>query len=786
MGVGIGICLLIFLFVRNEWTYDSFHTNEDRIYRAWVKEYFKGDIFFNSVTPYLLGTELESNFPEIDKMARYLTINSLSKKDERVYEENVHLVDPDFFDIFDFKILEGDKEALAQMHHTIITPEIARKYFGTYSPIGKILTLQVGGTWTDFTIQGIAEKPPGNSSIDYDILIPFENTTTYMSEGGRRCWTCVSVETYVMLGADQKIDEFTAEVAPFIDKKVADDYEPGKYIVGFQPLTDIHLNDKIPAGIASVSDPRYPYILSGIALLILLLACINFTSLAIGRSVSRSREVGIRKVSGANRHQLMFQFWSEAGLTVLAGMSLGILIARMGLPAFNQLSGQQLDFQIDGQLFIYLLVLFLITALLAGIYPAYVLSGFKPIQALKGVTSKTGTTKGTLLTWMVGAQFVLSIVLIICTGIMQHQMRYLQNKNLGFKKSHILTFSYDVSGQRLSEVWEAGTQASERLKNLIQGQSAIIGQSLSSHALGSAGWLQLGYTDQETQRFRNFKALQIDESFIPLMEIKLQDGRNFSKEISTDNKAVIINQAMINAFDINDPIGNTLPEPFQEYTIIGITEDFHFSSLHSPVDPLVMSYDLIPMIQTASDLTYGDPLNPKISVKVLPDNLQSTVRSIEKAWAEVAPEQSFAYSFIEDDINVLYQREAKLSAILSLATTLALLIACMGLFGISALKIAYKRKEIGIRKVLGASTPSILGWLSADYIKIILLAAIIASPLAWMVMKKWLEDFAFHVTIEWWIFLLAALLTLMIALLAVSMQSIKASLANPVNSLRDE
>ncbi len=786
MGMGIGICILIFLFVNDEWSFDKFHSKSDRIYRAWVKEHFKGDIFFNSITPYPLGSELNDNFPSIEQTVRYTTINSLVKKNGNVEEQDVHLVEPSFLDVFDFNILSGSSSTLEEKHHAILSTKSAKKYFGDDSPLGKNIVLQVAGEWTDFTVGAVMEDPPFNSSIQYEILIPFENTTSYMSEFGMQCWTCVSVETYVLLNQGQDVDEFEKTVAPFIDKKVARDYKPGEYIVGFQPLADIHLNNDIPQGIVAVSDSRYPYILSGVALLILLLACINFTTLAIGRSVSRSKEIGVRKVTGATRPQIMFQFWSEAFLTVFAGVLLGIILAKFSLPFFNQIADKNLLLSPNPSIVMGLGGIFIITGIVAGIYPALVLSGYKPIHALKGIAATGKKSKASILTWLVGFQFVLSVVLIICTGIMQTQMSYLQNKNLGFEKSQVITFPYNVSGEGLVKVWEDGNKIHARLKDRLASNSSILGTSISSHALGSVGWLSLGYTDKVQNKFRNFNAIQVDENFLPLMEIDIVDGRNFSKEFDTDEKGVIINQAMISEYNLENPIGKLLPEPFNDYKILGTTGDFHFSSLHNPVDPLVMSYDMLPLIRAAPDMGSMDPINPKFSVKVKGGNLQRTIRDIQNTWKEVAPDQSFTYSFIDNDIDMLYRKETKLSNIIGYATVLALFIACLGLFGISALKISHKTKEIGIRKVLGASSSSILSWLSMDYLKLIFISAMIASPLAWYAMTKWLQDFEFHVGISWWIFVMAAIVTASVALIAVSFQSVRASRANPVESLRTE
>jgi len=646
--------------------------------------------------------------------------------------------------------------------------------------------LQVGGEWTDFVVSGIIEKPPKNSSIQYGIIIPFDNSLSFTSEGGRQCWTCVSVETYVLLNDQNEIDAFTSQVAPFIDGKVEKIYKPGEYIIGFQPLEDIHLNNDYPTGIVSVSDGRYPYILSILALLILILASINFTTMSIGRSISRAKEVGIRKVTGATRLQLMSQFWSEAIITVFISIVFGLIIAKFLMPTFNQLADKQLILGPTVFLLTSVVGLSLLIGLMAGIYPALVLSGFKPINALQGMITKLGRDKHIVLKSLVGFQFGLSVILIISTLIMQNQMQYLQNKNLGFEKEYVVTIPYQVSGLGLIKLWEEGQQIFDRFESKLKGYSGIKNISLSSHTLGTLGWSTLGYTDQESKKFRKFTAQKIDEQYLEMMQIKLLHGRNFSENMSMDKKSVIINQAMAEEFAFDPVVGSPMPGPFKDFQIIGVTNDFNYSSLHNPVTPLAMVMDAPNFINTAPDHTFLDPPIPKISVKLGANELAKSLHDLKTIWAEVAPEQSFNYSFIDDNIGRQYRKESKLSQILSFATMIAIIIACLGLFGISALTIAFRTKEIGIRKVLGASSQGIVQLISFDFLKLVGFAILIASPIAWWAMNQWLQDFAFNVGIQWWIFLLSYAISILLALTTISTQSIRAAISNPVDALRDE
>ena len=786
LSIGTAIVILIMLFVKNEWTYDQFHANSDHIYRAWVKEHFKGELLFNTVTPLLLGDELKNNFPEVRESARYLNVNTLIRNGAVVEEETVHYVDPAFFKIFDFELLKGKRnQVFSTIHQAIITQETGLKYFNDDSPIGQTITIQVGGEWKDFTIGGVIENAPTNSSLTYEILLPFENTRPLFSDRARACWTCVYGETYIMTDPSITLADLNAKIAPFIDDKVKDDYQAGEYIVGLQPIADIHLNNEVPQGIVEVSDARYPYILASVALLILILACINFTTLSIGRSVSRAKEVGVRKVTGATKWQLRIQFWSEAIITAILALLIGLALSVILLPFFNALADQQLVLEFSPQNILFFLGLAISIGLLAGIYPAVVLSSFAPIQAIKGVFSKLGNDKHVVLRYLVGFQFVLSIFLIICTFGMNKQMNYLQNKNLGYNKDQIIVVPYNGTGQSFVEDWNTALQVKERLRKDLTGKSVrqIIS---SSHTVGTRGWGQVGYTEPETDQFRQFNVQQIDFQYLDVMNIRLADGRNFKQDNTTDNRAAIVNEAYAKAYQLDNPIGKTLPGPYKDYRIIGMTNDFNYNSLHSPIEPLVMVTDFVPLLQAAPDLNFTDNPIPKFSLKVETENLRSTIAQIQNIWKNVTEEQSFSYTFLDENIEQQYRAEEKLSQILGIATFLAIIVACLGLFGIATLIIAQRTKEIGVRKILGANTTSIVLLLNKHFSILVLVASIIAIPIGWYMMNEWLADFEYRTSMSWWIFVLAVAAALCIAWLSVSYQSIRAALTNPINSLRSE
>jgi putative ABC transport system permease protein len=785
LSIGTAIVILLSLYVWDEWTFDRFHSKSDRIYRAWAKEHFRGNVFFNTVTPIILGQELSDNFPEVEQVARYYTVNTLAKKGNFSELEKVQTVEPSFFKVFDFKFLRGKPEnAFPDINSVLVTEEIGRKYFGDPYPMGQILTLQTAGAWTHFTVTGVLEKAPGNSSIQYGIVIPFEQGKATLSKEALTSWTNVIVETYILLNEANNVKELEAKFAPLVDSRVAADYKPGEYLVGFQPLTDIHLNKDFPLGIAPVSDRRYPYILGGIALLILGLACINFTTLSVGRSVARAKEVGVRKATGATRGQLMAQFWNEAVLTAGLSVGLGVILSQLALPFFNHLSDKQLAMDFSPKTGFLLAGLALVTGLVSGVYPALVLSGFKPALTLRGLITKIGSDRHTVLRGLVGFQFLLSVLLIISTLVMLRQMNFLQNKNLGYDKEQIVVLPYSRSGARLTEQWNEGKQVLDLLRQELNGKPGINELALSAHTFGTPGWMKMGYTDPATQKFRNFMLNGLDDRFLPMYNMELASGRNFSRENTSDQKAVIVNEAYAQQFGVET--GQQMPEPFRDFQVIGVAKDFNFESLHTAVQPLVMALDPIGIIQTASDWNFDDVPTPKISIKVSGDQLPATLSTLRLAWQKVAPEQAFNYAFLDDNIDKLYRAESRLSQVVSMAAGLAIFIACLGLFGIATLSIAQRTKEIGVRKVLGASVAGITGLLAKDFMKIVLVSFVLASPIAWWAMNAWLDDFAYRVDLQWWIFALAGIGAVVIAFLTVGFQSVRAARANPVRSLRSE
>lgn len=777
LSVGVACCILIMLFVKSEWSFDRFHSKTDRIYRAWLEEHYQGQVFTNTVTPIPLGPVLQAHLPEVGSTCRVAALNTLVRYNNNTFNDPVNLVDSSFFYLFDFNLKEGDiKNPFPTVNSLIITEKSAKKYFGNSSPIGKTLEMQLGKDTVLFTITGLLKNPPFESSIQFDMLIPFSNAPHLWSERARtKGWSNVTVETYVLLKDKARAKVANAKIPSIMQPLVADNYKPGEYVVRLQPLTDIHLNNKLPAGNQPISDPKYSYIMAIVGILILLIACINFVTLSIGRSATRALEVGVRKVLGAERQQLIRQFWGEALLLTLIALVIGIGLAVILQKPFNQLANRQLSLHVNAFTILFCFLIAVIIALLAGIYPAFVLSNFKPIQVLKGRLKMNSI--GFFRKALIIGQFVASIIMIIGTLTVAKQLNYLRTKDLGFNKEHIVIVPTNLSRKE-------GNRLAERFKLAIQKNPDVINSTTSLFSMSEYGWMTLGYTDDKNI-FRQFSFNAVDADFVNTMGIDMIEGRSFSKTNTADSNYILVNEALVKEYGWKNPIGQRLPGKYEEQ-VIGVVRDFNFQTLHTPIKPAMMALKPDSIFRRSSDVSFNFPPQPRISVLFGGGNLQNHVEFLRSAWKSVAGDQDFEYRFLDDALNAAYEQEQRLSKIVRYASLLSIFIACMGLFGLATLVVVRRTKEIGIRKVLGANVSGIVGLLSRDFIVLIIIASLIAFPISWWALHKWLQDFAYRINVPWLAFLGAALLALIVALLTVSIQAIKAALKNPVKSLRTE
>ncbi len=786
--VSFAFCALIWLYVKDELSFDRSYVQADRIYRAWVKEdYGPDEQFFNTYTPIPLGPALQNSFSEIAAAVRIGDFTTQIKKGEDTQSENVLYVDAAFFKVFDAQVLRG-QVALHNMQDLILTQSYAHKYFGEQDPVGKTLTIRVGDAFQEYTVAGVVADPPANVSQQYNMLISFENSKYFTSERARESWYNVSVETYVLLQDKTSGPEVEAKLPSMVEQVLGEKFKPGEYIVGLQPLTDIHLNASIPQGRVAVSDWKYVYILSGIALLILVVACINFVTLAVGRSLSRAKEVGVRKVVGAERQQLMSQFWSEALLTTLIATLLGVLLVMLLLPVFNQLAGKSLSLALSLSNLLFMISLVLLMGFLAGVYPALLLSGFSPLLALRGRISM-GYSRETLRKAMVAFQFVLAAILIIGTLIMKQQLNYLQDKNLGFDREQIVVVPQNLES-RLNNGIEKVLNESHQKKQIVEEALARIPEvkevTASLFTFGQAGWIEVGYTTPDDQ-YREFGMNVVDPDFVKTYGLQVVEGRNFVEESGGDARsAVLVNETFAQAFNLDDPVGSTLPPPFQEYQVIGVLQDFHHQSLHTAVQPMLLVINPEGIFNNIENINFEDSPAPKLSIKVKSKALPQTMAQIQDVWQEVAPGQPFDFSFVDQSIEAQYRQEQRLGTILSITTALGIFISCLGLFGLVTLSMSRKTKEIGIRKVLGATVWQVVSLSYKEFLGLIAIAFVIAMPVSYWMMNRWLADFAYRITLQLPVFLWAGVILAVVAGLTIAYQSMKAATSNPVNSLRDE
>jgi putative ABC transport system permease protein len=777
LAVGITCCILMMLFVRSEWSFDRFHSKSDRLYRAWLQEHYQGQLFTNTVTPVPLGPVLQAGMPEIESSCRVSRFALPIKYNNNKYNDPVNMVDSNFFKLFDFPLKEGDAaNPFPTNNSMVITESAAKKYFGNSSPIGKNLELELGDQKVLFTVSALAKNLPIESSIQFDMLIPFGNAPYLFSERTRTAgWQSVSVESYFLLKKGVSTAAANAKIPSVMDHVVKDIYKPGEYVVTLQPITDIHLNNKLPAGNSPISDPKYSYIMATVGILVLLIACINFVTLSVGRSATRALEVGVRKVLGAERRQLIRQFWGEALLLTLAAVLVGVALAIILQKPFNQLANRELSLSVDGFTIFFCFVLIAIIALIAGIYPAFVLSSFKPIQVLKGRLRTANM--GLFRKGLVVGQFVASIVMIIGTITVGSQLKYLRTKDLGYNREHIVVVSTNKGRME-------GYPLARRFRTEIERNPDVIASSTALYSMAEDGWMNLGYLDDK-KTFRDFKFNVIDPEFVGTMGMKIIAGRSFSKNNTADSNYILVNEALVKEYGWKDPIGQRLPGKYAE-TVIGVVKDFHMESLHTPIKPAVMALKYDTIRRASSDVWFNFPPQPRITVRFRAGDVQSHVKFLQTAWKSVAGNEDFSYRFLDEALNSAYQQEERLGTIVQYGSVLSIFIACMGLFGLATLVAVRRTKEIGIRKVLGANVSNIVGLLSKEFVLLVVVASVIAFPIAWWALQKWLQDFTYRIHIPLLAFAGAALLTMIVALITVSVHAIRAALVNPVKSLRTE
>ena len=778
--VGLTCCLLILAYILNELSYDKFQPAADRTYR--LSRSFHNDqgvqsLHLGAIAP-PFGPYLKNEFPEIQKMTRLLSNGNTAfvYDDKKFYESKVFFADENLGDVFKVDVLKGNiKTALEQPFSVMITDELAKKYFGTEDPMNKLVKLDNN---LPCKVSGVFKPFPSNTHLHADVLISFntlKDSAIYGERNLQTNWGNNSFLTYVVLPKGSDYKKLEAKFPAFIDKYYHFPKEPAGFVgsktthLYLTPLTDIHLRSHLDYEVEENGDIKRVYIFSIVALFILLIACINYMNLSTARSVLRAKEIGIRKAVGAERKEIILQFLSESVLLSWVAILLAFILTALLLPWLNKLAATDLSVTLllRWEVLLPLFMTPFFVGILSGIYPALFMSSFEPVRVLKGLFKVNGNLS--LRKALVVAQFAISIVLIISTSIVFKQLRYMQEKSLGFSKDQVITmfntaaFGKNFESFRTELLQNPGVQEVGRSSRIPSGR-LLDAMGVSVPAGDTMKALQL-----------DVKYLSVDYNFIPTYEIQLAAGRNFSNAYATDSSAFVINEAAAGVIGFKSPqdaIDKPIAYGGQKGKIIGVVKDFHFESMHQKIPALLMA--VIPN-------QYG-----RISIKLAGGNVSNALAAVEKTWKKFLPEVPYDYNFVDEKFAQLYESEQRQKTIFTTFAAIAIFIACLGLFGLSAFTISQRIKEIGIRKVLGAEVSSIVSLLSKDFLKLVGVAALIAFPVAWFAMRKWLDDFAYRINIPWWLFLAAAVLAGVIAFVTISFQAVKAATANPVKSLRTE
>lgn len=777
LSIGLATCLLIVFYVVDELSYDKYNTKADRIYRVTENVRLNGREGSSAGTAAPLMDALKSNFPQIEKIARLIPATSLfwspqkfyiKKGTENIQERSIVYSESNIFDVFTLPMIDGSPaNALTEPHTAVITQSAAKKYFNKVNDVGQTLTIN---DTSIYKITGVIKDVPAQSHFKYDFFLSFSS----LPESNVHGWGFSGIHNYVLLKPGTDVKQLESQITKL---DIKNSFNPSAWVTGgnylkvlLTPLLDIHLRRSTNSQyeLEQGGNIQYVYIFSIVAIFILLIACVNFMNLSTARSSNRAKEVGVRKVLGSARKYLVYQFLTESILVTLVSTLIALFIAVLLMPLFNEMAGKQLAFTQQSMVWLVpsLIVVVLVIGFLAGSYPAFFLSAFKPINVLKGKIA-SGFKGGFLRSFLVVFQFSISIFLIIGTLVIYNQLKFIHNKALGFDRSQVLV---------IRNTGVLGKQAAI-LKQELKQLPSVINATMSSYMPTGEDRNVTGLFPDRTIDIKKDVLTEfwpVDEDYIKTMDIKMTDGRNFSKQMATDTAAIIVNEAFVKAYGEKHPLDKTVYRDsygIQPYHIVGIMKDFHFKSLHEKITPVVLAY--------AED-------RGAISIRVKASGIAALISQIEARWKKLSPNQQFSYSFMDQDFDATYRSEQRVGEIFISFSTLAILIACLGLFGLAAYAAEQRNKEIGIRKVLGASVTTIVSMLSKDFIKLVFIAIVLASPLAYISMHWWLQGFAYRMDIQWWILAVAGITAILIAFVTISFQSIKAALGNPVKSLRSE
>ncbi|MFC1619733.1 ABC transporter permease [Candidatus Neomarinimicrobiota bacterium] len=788
LAIGVAACIIILLYVQDELSYDRWNTKADRIYRVAVKGAIGGNEFEMALSTAPLAATLVADYPEVEDAGRIAYTGGypvLRYGDKAFSEERWASADSNIFDIFDFEFVLGDpKTALSRPNSIVMTESMADRYFGDENPIGKMVT---SDKVNERMVTGVIKDIPHNSHFHYEHLL---SLITNPQRANNPNWLNNNFYTFVVLKEGTDYRELEAKFPDMIRKYIGPQIEQAlgvswdqmeedgsAYQMYLQPLTDIHLHSHLDREVEVNGNMIYVYVFSVIAIFILIIACINFMNLATARSANRAREVGVRKTLGSDRSQLVRQFLVESIILTLISIFIAVVVVELILPWFNNLVGLNLTFNYSN--LPYIIIGAILVGILAGSYPAFFLSSFDPVKVLKGPFKSNG--RGSKLrSGLVIFQFTISILLFTGTVIVRNQLSYMQNQDLGYAPENLLVVEKtDDIGDHI----EAFKTELAQYPNILE-----VSNATSIPGEPTSGTSVLGMSTPTGDQFQLLHIVFVDSNFADTYGLEMADGRFFSAEYSTDSITAVINEAAVRAYGIDDPVGRELivfggpDNATAKIPIIGVVKDFHYESLHSEISPLVMGT----FGQAGLFGGQGPRFGRYTTLRINPDDLMSTLNYIEDTWMGFAIDQQFEYVFFDDLFNALYDDEARTRSIAAMFAVLAVLIACLGLLGLASFTAEQRTKEIGIRKVLGATVASIFRLLSNDILKLVVISALLSLPLSWYVMNNWLENFAYHINYSVLTFFVASIVAFVIAILTITWQALKAALTNPIEALRYE
>jgi putative ABC transport system permease protein len=772
LALGIAACIVMLLFVNYENHFDHIHSKGSRIYRLTELQRFDGTPEQTvALSMYPMAAALQKDYPQVASVVR---INeganmTIRYKQKLITASQILFCDSNFLQVFDFPLKEGERTtAIDDPSRIVLTESMAGKIFGRTDVVGETIELYHDDIFQPFTVSGVAKDVPDNSHIQFDGLISFR---AQKIKDWMNTWDANWLQTYVLINKNTDVSRLQAAMPSFLEKYLAKE-AASRYQLNLQPFYDVHLGSEniVHDGLNYKKFSRsYVKIFLVIALFVLLIALLNFVNLSTARAAKRAREVGIRKTIGAQYWQLVKQFIGEAVLFTFLALLIASLIIWIALPFVSQIVQRDIHFDLftDPRLWLGLLALALITGMLAGFYPALLLSSYRPVTVLKGVIRTSGSKRWSLRNVLVISQFAIAVVLIVSTLLIVQQLNYIKDRDIGFDQEHIITMTMNKTANEHFDLLKT-----ELLKNSdivdVTGYNQRLGNNIN----------QMGaeyVNDSGEQKHLSLSHLVVDYDYLNLYNIKLKEGRNFSKDMQDEKgRSYIINETLANEMGVKHPVGTPYKAAWLKEMgrVIGVAKDFNFNSLHSKIAPLYISMQ---------DWDFNE-----IAVKLKAGSTEKDLAYVKSKWQSLVPDLPFSYSFLDEHMAQLYETDRRVSKVVSISTALAVIIACLGLFGIVLFNIQSRTKEIGIRKVLGANVATITSLLSMEFLRPVLIALLIAFPVAWWLMNKWLQDFAYRIEISWIVFLLSGLAAVLIALVTISFQTVKAAITNPVKSLRTE